>query len=560
MNKNNHIKPLARSILKRACYIGTTALCLASLNAHGQLLHNLTVGNPKALGLANAVTADPPGVDSIHFNPAGLAKIKGRQYSVKFIVAHTELDASFGENTEPGADVLQSYYNLRQNADCSGLPNTPDGWQNCWGNDPVANQSSSNADPSLMLPFFGPTELPILAFPSGGVAVEDPSRGWTIGTAVYSPEGFGYSRDEDDPGAYQGIQVGVTRLTYFAPTIAMPVNETLSFGVGVNFSYQGMGVDTYLRAPLETTQFLTALEDLNLPSGNLDVLRPYEPVGRLSMEMEDFLSIGFNLGILWEPYEWLSFGFLYQSEKTSQLSGDFKMENSPEFLATTDGLHHTGLDSAFLLLDGVPFNATAVESGTVELEYITPQNIAFGTSVKVLPNLKINFDVKWIEYSVWEELNFKFDGDVDFLNFSSVVYAISGLKDNADPDAMRLPRNYEDVWSVAIGAEYQVNDNLVIRAGYEPRSSAIPSTSADLLFPVGEADLFSAGFGMQLDSTSRIDGAFGLLLSEQNIGACQSNNANNCKEGDVIYNPYYSIPFKTETTAYIFALSYDKKF
>ena len=36
------------------------------------LVENLTMGNAKALALGNAVTADPPGVDAIHFNPAGL--------------------------------------------------------------------------------------------------------------------------------------------------------------------------------------------------------------------------------------------------------------------------------------------------------------------------------------------------------------------------------------------------------------------------------------------------------------------------------------------------------
>ena len=38
---------------------------------------SLTIGNAKALSLGNAVTADPPGIDAIHFNPAGLARING---------------------------------------------------------------------------------------------------------------------------------------------------------------------------------------------------------------------------------------------------------------------------------------------------------------------------------------------------------------------------------------------------------------------------------------------------------------------------------------------------
>ena len=63
-----------------------------------------------------------------------------------------------------------------------------------------------------------------------------------------------------------------------------------------------------------------------------------------------------------------------------------------------------------------------------------------------------------------------------------------------------------------------------------------------------------------MSNTTRIDAAFGILYSEQSIDACESKNANTCQEGDVVYNPYYSMPFETETTAYIAAISFDKKF
>ncbi|MCP5020075.1 MAG: hypothetical protein GY938_33030 [Ketobacter sp.] len=579
MDKDLRLDQKTRMYIQNARYLALAAAISISCGANAQLLQNVTIGNPKALALGNAVTADPPGIDSIHFNPAGLAKIKGRQMNIKILAAHMTLDAEFGAPTEPGNVTKGTYYDISYGKPgCDGTdPDSGTPTQNeldtCWGEDPIANTSSSISGPALMLPFVGFTEVPLLAFPSGGIAFEDSARGWTFGTAVYSPQGIGYTRDDSlsnqtpgDPGAFQGVGVGVTRLTYFSPTVAIPISDRLAFGVGVNFSYQGMALDTYLRAPLETTNFLTQLEDINEELGSplgddLYILRPYDPIARLSLEMEDFLSVGFNFGILYEPYDWLSFGFLYQSETTSQLSGDYKVENTPQFYDTYTALHHAGLDQAFFLLDGTTFNAERVETGTVELEYIMPQNISFGTSIRILPNLKLNVDVKWVQYSVWDELSFEFSNKVNFLNLSSVIYTLApSLKDNADPREMRIRRAYEDTWSIAIGGEYQLNDNVVLRAGYEPRGSAIPSTSADLLFPIGDADLFTAGFGWQMSSTTRIDAAFGVLYSEQNIAACESKNANTCNEGDVVYNPYYSMPFKTETIAYIGALSFDKKF
>lgn len=559
MDKNASPLVTLRFLGKSAAYTALASAVFLATQAHAQLLNNITMGNPKALALGNAVTADPPGIDSIHFNPAGLAQIKGRQRQVKVLVAHMELESKFGEPTLPGDSVKETYYDLTPSCQ-TDFPDTVQGHRDCWGYDPVANKSSSAGDPVLMLPFAGIVELPLLAVPTGGIAFEDAANGWTFGTAVYTPEGVGFSRDETDPGAYQGINVGVTRLTYFSPSIAIPISDELSIGAGINFSYQGLGIDTLFRAPLVTTKFLETLNTILPPDAELHILGTYSTVGRLTMEMDDYMSVGFNFGILWQPREWLSFGFSYRSESTSDLSGDYTMKNSQDFLGTTQGLRELGLDAALVLVGGTTFNAQRVESGTVELEYISPQSVSFGTSVKVLPTLKVNFDVRWIEYSVWDTLTFKFDKKVDFLTLASVVNFVSGVGDYADPKEMRISRFYEDSWSAALGIEYAMNDNLVVRFGYEPRSSSIPSDRTDLLFPITDADLFSCGFGWQFSKTTRVEGAFGYLYSDSNTPSGKSLNANSNKEGDVVYNPYYSIPFKNETTAYLFALSLDQKF
>ncbi|MEZ5512150.1 MAG: outer membrane protein transport protein [Gammaproteobacteria bacterium] len=549
----------ARFLGKTAAYSALAAGIFIASHAQAQLLNNVTIGNPKALGMANAVTADPPGVDSIHFNPAGLSKIQGRQRQVKVLVAHMVLESEFGEPTLPDAETKDAF--LAFNQECQD-----EGWTAdvCWGDDPVANTSVKSGDPLLMLPFAGMVDLPILAVPTGGIAFEDAANGWVFGTAVYSPEGVGYSRDEDEGGAYQGIRVGVTRLTYFSPTVAIQVSDELSLGAGVTFSYQGLGIETKFRAPLITTQFLANLNSVLPPDAELHIIGSYDTVGLLEMEMDDYLSVGFNFGILWEPKEWLAFGFSYRSESTSDLSGDFKMTNTDDFLATSGGLKDTlGLPLDVILglvADGAPFNVQKVESGTVELEYITPQTINFGTSIKVLPNLKVNLDARWIEYSVWDTLDFKFDRNVDFLTLASVVNRISGVGDYADPDEMRIRREYEDSWSLALGVEYTLNDNFVLRFGYEPRTSSIPDDATDLLFPITEADLYTTGFGWQFNKTTRIEGAFGYLYSNSKTPSGGSTNANSEIEGDVVYNPYFATDFENTTTAYLFALSIDQKF
>ncbi|MEE2733473.1 MAG: outer membrane protein transport protein [Pseudomonadota bacterium] len=558
------------------------ACSFMATEASAQLLNNLSIGNPKALGLANAVTADPPGIDSIHFNPAGLVQIQGRQANLKFLLASVEIESSFGEPTlptdvydfpfdpnDPNPDPIsdqQLYYNLTQQCqddypigDPTDIDEVAGAHALCWGEDPVANTVTTTGNPVLMVPFMGLQESPVLLLPMGGMAFEGPSGDWAFGSAVYVPEGIGYSRDIDSGGAYQGQEVGLTRVTYFSPTVAVRVTDRLSAGVGITFSYHGLGIKTNFRASGLTLGYLRNLNSIpDSPLPAID-LGPYDNVGLLTMEMEDLFSVGFNFGLLWEANDWLTLGFSYRSESIAELEGDYSMEYTDSFIHTMEGLQDGGLDAVLAVLDGGLVNAVAVEKGTVKSEYIVPQSVSFGASVQLLPRLRVNLDAKWIEYSRWDELTFSFSQNNDFLTLASVINTLAGL-DYADPDELRIPRGYEDTWSWAIGAEYQWNNNLVLRAGYEPRSSAIPDDRTDLLFPIGDAELFTAGVGWQYDQITRVEAAVGYLYSHTKTDACESRNANSCKEGDVVYNPYFATPFENEVNAYLVAVSIDRKF
>ena len=62
-----------RSVYKTAlgwCRRGVGLVLLCAGMAHAQLATNLGV-DIRAMSMGHAVTADPPGVMSIHFNPAG---------------------------------------------------------------------------------------------------------------------------------------------------------------------------------------------------------------------------------------------------------------------------------------------------------------------------------------------------------------------------------------------------------------------------------------------------------------------------------------------------------
>lgn len=67
-------------------WLALAGVCLAWIPPAGaQMANDLTIGNPKAMALGNAVTADETGIDSVHYNPAALTRMKGRQATVKLL-------------------------------------------------------------------------------------------------------------------------------------------------------------------------------------------------------------------------------------------------------------------------------------------------------------------------------------------------------------------------------------------------------------------------------------------------------------------------------------------
>src|ERR1035437_8354599 len=77
-------------LLMAACLLGIAA----APSAHAALNVNLLI-SPTAMSLGNAVTADPPGIESIHFNPAGLARMTGNTKYDNFFGASLRTHESY---------------------------------------------------------------------------------------------------------------------------------------------------------------------------------------------------------------------------------------------------------------------------------------------------------------------------------------------------------------------------------------------------------------------------------------------------------------------------------
>lgn len=549
-----------------------TAFTLFVLTAYSSpafsvLSEGLTLANAKALSLGNAVTADPPGIDSIHFNPAGLARIQGRKYQLKVISGQFAVELEIGDYIEPRKSQLEEM-------EATGL------FEESYFYDEALHQTSETEGASLMLPIFGMTDLPVIVAALGGASYSPPGENYTLGTNVYSPMMVGFYRADDDPGRFIGQRMSIMQLTYFSPSIGLNLTDTLSVGAALTFNYVGVGMDLPVRAPHIGIMFLGGLQgncDIAMADDFIgfqdvatqlcasgEVLGMYDQISLLEFEVENPLATGFNFGVLWSPTPWLTLGASYIASFPMEMEGWFVWTNTeswsnfiyPFTVPDQNGIVLADQLNALLSLFGKSFpTGQNVTEGDATVEMNTPEQYSFGMSLQLLPRLKVNVDYKFAGWSAWQELRVKVSEPVDLFRLGAIIQP-----DNVADTEIAFPFGLEDTWNWAIGFEYQYSDELVLRWGAEDRPTSLPSDGLTPLLPLGSSVLYGAGMGMKLQSGAVIEVAMGYMRSKMDIPGGTADLGNSLDANKLIYSPYAGSDIKTSLEAFLFEFSITQDF
>lgn len=121
---------------------------------------------------------------------------------------------------------------------------------------------------------------------------------------------------------------------------------------------------------------------------------------------------------------------------------------------------------------------------------------------------------------------------------------------------MALPLEFTSPWNFGVGLEYSATDRLKLRAGYEPRTSAIPDHKRNTMIPINNAQLFGLGLGYRFDPDTDLDLSIGFLRSRDNIPANSSSLANQTGVNNLLLNPYAGLNVKTNTKVTVLGLNY----
>jgi len=512
-------------------------LVICSSSARAGFDEQLAI-NAKALALANSVTANPPGVMAIHYNPAGLSLLSGTLVSQGVTLPVIEKTGRF--TADPDFE----------------------GFLGGFSEDPLAGTEGTNTSGRMHLPVLG--DVDTLVTPALGFSYRKPGSRWTWAIGNYAPFGVGVVHgDPDDPMRFGGQAIGRQHLIYAAPAVSYQLSDSLSIGLSVGLGQTAVSAGMDMRAPNDLVALTRVLgdatKDLEVPILSELTLpppwfgggvSPYDRLATIEMSVQDDFSPSWNLGLLWQPLGWFACGVVYQSEISSQVTGDYSIEYSEAWRRMVQWF---GSSPLLITTSGVfdlPTNPVPRQQGTVVSEVAFPQRVQLGIKLSPMPWLRLMVDMHWADWSVVDQERFEFDQVIQLLQLTKMLGYTGGDK------TLVLERNWKDTLEFSYGLEVQPLDWLTLRFGYQQRKSAVPDANFDLIYALPDLDYYATGFGIELDNGVQIDLGFGYLVNASyRIADGVSRNLNSTDVTKPVYNPYAGLDYEQETKTYLGSLN-----
>ncbi|WP_027590878.1 outer membrane protein transport protein [Pseudomonas sp. RL] len=274
-----------------------------------------------------------------------------------------------------------------------------------------------------------------------------------FGLGLYVPFAVISDYEKNFQGRYKGLYSEV-EVVNLQPTISYKVNDQVSVGGGLVIS----------RIYGKLTNNLT----FNPGLSDADV------------EIEgDDIAYGYNLGVLVDINEQLSWGLTYKSQVKYSLEGDTKVSDISAL---------TGMSA----LNGT-YDAT--------VDITMPESIDTSVTYRVDDQWTLYGGATWTRWS----------------RLDALVVKSTGVPAPFDAKFGKLTEElkWEDTLAFAVGASYQLNPQWVLRAGLAVDESPTNDAHRTTRIPVSDRTIVSFGAGWNINQDMTLDLAYSYLIEDE---------------------------------------------
>lgn len=312
---------------------------------------------------------------------------------------------------------------------------------------------------------------------------------WTAGVGVFVPYGTKLDYDDNWSGRYSLTNIKLEAVTV-NPSVAFKVDEHHSFGAGIDLEYmkarlgQAVDVPGTVAAAQAAGSGAALARQIAALGGNPAALAA---VGDAHGEVEgkDW-GYGFNLGYLYSPDADTRFGIAYRSSISHTLKGgavwDFANVTSDQ------------------VVNGVLRAASGKANSAARVDIRTPETLSVNAFHQFTPKWAGMADVTWTRTSRMQDIDIQFSG-------------------TSEGDEV-IRQQWKNTVRVSLGANYRLNDAVLLRAGIAHDDAPIRSTQlTHAALPDADRNQLSFGANWKLDAHSALDLAYTYLDFQDANGA-----------------------------------------
>lgn len=279
------------------------------------------------------------------------------------------------------------------------------------------------------------------------------------GIGVSAPFGLTNEYDSDHFARYDSTENELITIN-IAPSVAAQITNWLSVGAGLDIQYAEAKLENAVPSPITAGGPNTSTDGLQDLSG-------------------DDVSYGFNAGAILTPVEGTRLAAHYRQGISHKLKGRV-ITRIPSDVPGVGGTINRNEASAVLDL---------------------PNIITVGFSQDVTKKLKILGHVAWFEWS-------KFDDIPITLDNGTLEQKI---------------QKYKDTWSFALGAQYQMQDNLTLKTGIQYDQTPTQDNFRTTRIPDGDRRWIAAGATYELNDRLSMDlSAAYIDVSEERVNLTEN--------------------------------------
>lgn len=280
-----------------------------------------------------------------------------------------------------------------------------------------------------------------------GVFVLNPE--WRLGFSVTNPYGERTSYNKSWVGRYQSLVSSITGID-FSPSLSYKVNNHFSIGAGPVFEY----FDARLTQAINTPLGAATGQD---PTGDMH---------------GDNVGFGYNIGLLYAFDDATRIGIDYHSRIKHSISGTQAMTVPASYYEAASEGGATGQ------VAGATIQQIESQNGGARTSITLPDSLGASLYHQVTPALALMGSVQWTDWSLFKQLR---------------------VTPDSGAPGLVIQENWRNTWFAGVGANYQVDDSLMLQTGFSFDES--PVTNANRTPRVPDANHYNLGFGLKYKLT-----------------------------------------------------------